>query len=701
MSNPADPKANRVPNRLIDETSPYLRQHAYNPVEWYAWGDESLAKAKREAKPIFLSIGYSACHWCHVMERESFENQETAALMNEWFVNIKVDREERPDLDHIYMSAVQMMTQHGGWPMSVFLTPEGQPFYGGTYFPPEDRMGMPSFKKILGGVANAWKTRKEEILKTAGQLSTALGDLSALTPENERVPLSLSLVDKAVDKMAHHFDPQFGGFGNAPKFFHTMDLRLFLRHAARTGDAKSQAIVSITLDRLLNGGIYDQLGGGFHRYSTDREWLVPHFEKMLYDNALLAETYLEAYQANLKEDWSRIAHETLNYVLKEMTSPEGAFYSTQDADSEGVEGKFYVWKQEEIESLLDQDVAQAFNLVYDVSASGNWEENNILNRKASLTERAAELKVDRVSLEDTLALAMRKLLAHRGERIAPHRDEKILTSWNGLMIQSMALGAQVLNDDRYLAAATKAADFMLTKLKREGDTLLLFHTYKDGWARLNGYLDDYANLMNGLITLFETDGNPRWLKEATRLAESILDQFFDVKENSFFFTPREHETLITRPREMHDGATPSATAIAITALARLGLVTGKSRYLQRAEAALAVLSKQMEMIPQATAQCLIALELLFSDPMEWVFFAGDDADENAAALQAMRKTFTPNKVTVLATAENAAELTKLTELTDGRNGIDGKATLYVCRKSTCLEPLVGQDAILAFLQKLR
>ena len=502
-------ESHQFTNRLAHETSPYLLQHAHNPVDWYAWGREALERARREEKPIFLSIGYSACHWCHVMEHESFEDADTAAVMNEHFVNIKVDREERPDLDHIYMAAVQIMTQHGGWPMSVFLTPDLEPFYGGTYFPPEPRQGMPSFKQILAGVADAWQNRRGELSRSAGQMAGALQQMNQLAGGGERP--SLELIDQAVRALERDYDPGYGGFGSAPKFPHPMDIKLLLRHWKRTGAEQSLEMVNRTLDHMARGGIYDHLGGGFHRYSTDERWLVPHFEKMLYDNALITQVCVEAYQATQNPEFSRVARETLDYVLREMTSPEGGFYSTQDADSEGVEGKFFVWPLAEIEQVLGHGAADLFAYVYDVTGEGNWDESNILNRPKTMDQCAKLLQVDRPKMEQSLAESRAKLFDVRSRRVAPSRDDKVLVSWNGLMIDAMARGFQVLGDERYLDAARRAAEFILTKMWRvtgqrtrgEGDRgrPLQFH-----YSRLTAHHSPFAFLQ----------GRPRSLQRLSR-----------------------------------------------------------------------------------------------------------------------------------------------------------------------------------------
>ncbi len=557
-------------NRLAGETSPYLLQHATNPVDWYPWSAEALARAKLENRPIFLSIGYSACHWCHVMERESFENPDIAALMNEHFVNIKVDREERPDLDQIYMSAVMAMTGHGGWPMSVFLTPDLKPFFGGTYFPPTDSRGMAGFPRILLGVHRAWQERQDEILESAAEMTEQLQALG-------RVPKGTGNFDQAIlDRSARaltlSFDPLHGGFGHAPKFPHPMDLRVLLRHHAQTGDSHSLHVVRHTLDKMARGGIYDHLGGGFARYSTDDRWLVPHFEKMLYDNALLASTYLEAYQATRDADFARVARETMDYVLARMTDALGGFYSTEDADSEGVEGKYYVWSPAQVTEVLGAERAKTFCYVYDITDTGNWEGENILNLPHTINQAARLLTRDEAELRRELAASRAELLAVRDRRVPPAKDTKVLVSWNGLMIAALAEGGRVIPDERYLEAARRASRFILDRMRRDDGRLL--HTYKEGQAKLDAYLDDYANLIDGLTRLYEATGEPPWIESALDLAEVMIGEFADLEQGGFFFTGNRHEALIARQKDVHDNATPSGNGMAATCLIRLGALTG-------------------------------------------------------------------------------------------------------------------------------
>lgn len=678
----------KSPNRLAKETSPYLLQHASNPVDWFPWGSEALTRAKRENKPIFLSIGYSACHWCHVMEHESFENEETAALLNADFISVKVDREERPDIDHIYMGAVQALTQRGGWPLSVFLTPDLKPFYGGTYFPPEDRQGMPSFKRILSGIAQAWKARKEEVVENANQLTQALKEMQTQEgPKPET--LHLDLVENGANAVGRSFDAAFGGLGSSPKFFHSMSFRLCLRHWKRSGNPTVLKLVTFTLDHLANGGIRDQLGGGFHRYSTDAEWLAPHFEKMLYDNALLAEWFLEAYQATGTDAYAGVARSTLDYVLREMSADEGGFCSTQDADSEGVEGKFYVWTQKEVVEALGEELGKVFCAAYDISPEGNWDGHCIPRVKTNLADVAQKLGQDEQWLEDELSVARRKLLTIRSQRIWPARDEKILLSWNGLMLSALALGHQVLEDERYLEAAQKTAAFLLEKFTAPQNLpsgkMRLLHSRKDGETRFNGYLDDYANLLNGLLSVFESDFDPRWTQAARLVADSLIDQFWDAKEQVFFFTGTDHESLITRPREMQDGATPSGQSIATYALLRLARTTGEQTYEDVARAALGTCEPFLRLIPTGLSQMLIALDYALEPSFEVVLVAGNESVEYEEALRKLRQSFLPHR--------------SMLERTKDHVSIGGEVTLYVCSGFTCEAPIVGLAAVLKEIEK--
>jgi uncharacterized protein YyaL (SSP411 family) len=685
----------RPANRLAGETSPYLLQHAHNPVDWYPWGPEALARAKAEDRPIFLSVGYSACHWCHVMEHECFEDREIAALMNELFVNIKVDREERPDLDQIYMAAVQAFNEgHGGWPMSVFLTPELKPFYGGTYFPPRDARGMPGFPRVLRELEKAWRERRSDVdgiadgmterLQAAGQATRGEGTLAA------------TLLDQAVRSLARAFDPRDGGFGTAPKFPHPMDLKVLLRQHARTGDEHALHMVRHTLDKMARGGIYDHLGGGFARYSTDARWLVPHFEKMLYDNALLTGVYLEAYQATRDPEYARVARQTIDYVLNRMTSPEGGIYSTEDADSEGEEGKFAVWTLAEVNDVLGAERAKAFTYVYDVTAAGNWEGKNILNQPKTIAQAARMLGRDETELRRTLDEDRAKLLAVRDRRVPPGKDTKVLTSWNGLMIGPVAEASRVLGDERYLEAARRAAGFLLDRMRTDGGRLL--HSYKDGQAKFNGYLDDYANLIDGLTRLFEASGEARWVASALDLCRVLIAEFADPEQGGFFYTGRSHEPLIARQRDAFDNATPSGNAMAATALLRLAALTGREDLEAAGRAALESMQFVMEQAPMAAGQSVVALDFLLASPRELAVAAGDDPEEYRAALEAVNARFLPHKVVAPAPGPPSAELVQLVPLLANRPAREGRVTTYICEHFACREPVVGVAGLVEALR---
>jgi uncharacterized protein YyaL (SSP411 family) len=673
--------ADRPANRLASETSPYLLQHAHNPVDWFPWGDEAFEKARREDRPIFLSVGYSACHWCHVMERESFENEPIARLMNDLFVCVKVDREERPDVDAIYMNAVQAISGHGGWPMSVFLTPDGRPFFGGTYYPPSDSRGMPGFPRVLEAVHRAWLDRRDEILATSADLTRRLEELGSV-PASEG-PLDEALLDEAARAMARSFEPRHGGFGSAPKFPHPMDLRFLLRHHERTGDAHSLHIVRHTLDHMARGGIYDHLGGGFARYSTDERWLVPHFEKMLYDNALLATTYLEAFQLTGEVEFARVTRETMDYVLGRMTSPEGGVYATEDADSEGVEGKFYVWTLAEVREVLGDDRAAVFARVYDVTDRGNWEGHSILNLPAPIAAVAPLLGKDDATLRAELDACRADLLAAREKRVPPGKDTKVLTSWNGLMIAAWAEGSRALGEPRYLEAAERAAGFLLGSMIQEDGRLL--HSYKDGRARFNAYLDDYANLIDGLTRLFEVGGDPSWLRAAIDLTAVMIREFHDPEAGGFFYTGHSHEALITRQKDAYDNATPSGTAMAATALARLGALTGREDLTGLARETLASVRTLMERAPAAAGQSLIALDFLLRPSKEVAVIAGVDPVEYGRAMAGVYKNFLPQRV--VAPKPAGIDSADLSPLLADRPARDGRTTIYVCERFACKAPV--------------
>lgn len=668
-------------NRLINETSPYLLQHAHNPVDWYAWGDEAFEKARAEDKPVLLSVGYSACHWCHVMEHESFEDEATARIMNEHFVSIKVDMEERPDVDGVYMDFVQATTGSGGYPMNVFLSPDRLPFFGGTYFPPDNRYNMPSFQRVLTSIADAWATRREELMRSAHEVFEEMRRAAVAEPSD--AALSKEQADAAVESLARYFDAANGGFGRAPKFPPAMAMEFLLRYHHRTGSEKALAMVEQTAVKMAQGGIYDQLGGGFHRYSVDNVWLVPHFEKMLYDNAQLARVYLHIFQATGDEFYKRVAQETLDYVKREMTGAAGGFYATQDADSEGVEGRFFVWTPAEIEEILGAEDAQIFNFYYDVSEEGNFEEKNILNVSYTLDATAKALQMTTEKLREVLETARRRLFDEREKRVKPFRDEKVLTAWNGLMLATFAESAAILQRNDYLAIARENADFILENLQRDG---FLLRTWKDGQAKLNAYLEDYANFADGLIELFQVSGEAKYLLEAKRLADLMIVEFWDAAAGGFFFTANNHEDLIVRKKDFFDNATPSGNSVAADLLLKLARLTGEEKYEQYAVAILRLAAAQFERYPQGFGRILSALEF-YLQPTREIVLVGDSDDLKKEIWRA----YLPNKVVVL--AANAGENADLIPLLEGRGLMDGKPTAYVCENYTCRRPVTTAEGL--------
>jgi uncharacterized protein YyaL (SSP411 family) len=689
-----------MPNQLKNETSPYLLQHADNPVDWYPWGEQALAQARQSDKPIFLSIGYAACHWCHVMAHESFEDAATARYMNEHFVNVKVDREERPDLDSIYMNAVVAMTGQGGWPMSVFLTPEGKPFYGGTYFPKTRRHGMPAFTDVLQGIAEAWRNQRGEIEKNGAQLQTALAG-GGVPGGGAELPLDERTLELALNALAHTFDPEQGGWGGAPKFPQPMTLEFLIRIYTETRDELVLKMITLTLDKMARGGMYDHLGGGFHRYSTDDHWLVPHFEKMLYDNAQLARVYLHGYQVTGNEFYKRVTAEILNYVVREMTDPNGGFYSSQDADSEGQEGKFFVWTPEEIRSALGgstsgllivskskQEVNDAalFMDAYGVTAQGNFEGKNILHRARDTDVLAEMHRMSEDEVEHKLDAARQKLWTMREHRQKPARDDKILTGWNGLMLAAFAEAARVLKREDYRQVAVRNADFLLTHLRDENGRVK--RSYNDGQARLNGYLEDYANLAEGLLALYETTFEEKYWVAARELADTILEHFSDPR-GGFFDTSDDHEELVVRPKDVQDNATPSGSAMATMVLFKLGAYTGDRRYVDAAEAAVAPLQPALAQAPTGFAWWLCGLEFELAPPKE-IAIVGEQAEHLLAVVFG---EYRPNQVVAWKRAGEESVI----PLLEGREAIGGKATAYVCQKFACQMPVTEAEALHAQL----
>jgi uncharacterized protein YyaL (SSP411 family) len=667
-------------NRLIHESSPYLLQHAHNPVDWYAWSEEALKKAQAENKPILLSIGYSACHWCHVMEKESFENEAIAALMNENFVNIKVDREERPDLDEIYMNAVQMLTGRGGWPMTMFLTPEGKPFFGGTYFPPEDRHGMPGFPKILRAVAQAYREKIREVSESVEKILDALHRMSTVA-ESDR-PFSPEIVVESAQKLSQAYDPEYGGFGNAPKFPNAGVFELFLRAYKKSKNEGFLEMIVHTLTQMAEGGIYDHLGGGFHRYSVDQKWLVPHFEKMLYDNAQLVRSYAQAYAITREPLFKKVVGETVAYLRREMLDAGGGFYSTQDADSEGEEGKFFVWTRDEVIGILGEETGELFCRAYDVSEFGNFEGKNILHPILTTKQTAALFKKAPVEVERALAEAGPKLFREREKRVKPFRDEKIIASWNGLMLSALAEASKFMDDSTGLDAARKTVDFIFSRMFQDG---LLLHVYKDGKARLLGYLDDYAFLAVGLLDLYEVTLERADLARAIELAKIMAREFWDDKDGGFFYTGKSHEALISRTKPAFDGSVPSGNAKATELLLRLYHYTGREDFLQMAERTLRIYHVAMDEQPFGFAHMLSALDFYLEKPKEIVLVGKKDDPIAAELLRQINSLYLPNKT--LQVLDPAAPAEKIPPLLAGKSLIGGKPTVYVCHRFTCSPPV--------------
>ena len=674
-----------MPNRLINETSPYLLQHANNPVDWYPWGEEALERARSEDKPILLSIGYSACHWCHVMERESFENETIAGLMNDNFVSIKVDREERPDLDQVYMQAVQMLTGSGGWPMTVFLTPEGKPFYGGTYFPPEDRQGMPGFPRLLTSIAEAYSTNRGEIDRVTKQLTTQMSQSNQISQGTSI--LTVDILHKAYSSLATNFDYQNGGFGNAPKFPQPMTPEFLLRYYHHGYNPRALELVELTLEKMAYGGIYDQIGGGFHRYSTDAYWLVPHFEKMLYDNALLARLYLHTYLITGRALYRRVVEETLDYVLREMTDSSGGFYSAQDADSEGVEGKFFVWSPDEINSVMGDADGEVFAGYYGVTGAGNFEGKNILNIRQDPEEFAETKGLTADQLGDIINRGSKALLEVREQRIHPMRDDKVLASWNGLMLRSFAEAAAALGRPDYLAVAIKNAEFLARSMKSDGR---LLRTYRDGQAKLLGYLEDYSFVIDGLLALYEATFDLRWLDEAVTLADSMIELFWDEGIGGFYDTGSDHETLVVRPRDVFDNAQPCGGSVASDVLLRLAVFTGNNDYSAKATVPLRSLHQAMSQSPGGTGHWLSALDFYVSPPKEIAVIGPRDDPTTQALLDTVFHRFLPNKVvmgveTPLIPADDNSEAD--IPLLAGRGMVGGLPSAYVCQNYACQLPV--------------
>jgi len=689
---------NRKFNKLLTEKSPYLLQHAENPVDWYPWGEEAFGKAKMEDKPIFLSVGYSTCHWCHVMAHESFEDPTIAKLMNDVFVSIKVDREERPDIDKIYMTVCQIMTNSGGWPLTILMTPDKKPFFAGTYFPKDSRFGRIGLIDLINRVKDLWKSERKELLASSEKITLALQDINIESPGRS---LEEKVLENAYSQLSMRFDEKRGGFGSAPKFPSPHNLLFLLRYWKRTEDKNALEIVESTLKAMRRGGIYDQIGFGFHRYSTDVNWLVPHFEKMLYDQALLALTYLEAYQATGNIEYGNTAKEIFIYVLRDMSSPEGGFYSAEDADSEGEEGKFYVWTKEEIENILEKEDAELIESIYNVETNGNYLDEatrektskNILHLKVDLSELTNSQEEN---FHNSIESMRQKLFNSRETRIKPHQDDKILTDWNGLMIAALAKGGFVLNEQKYIEAAKKAVNFILKDLRRSNGRLL--HRYRDGIAEIDAYVDDYSFLNWGLINLYEVTFDTFYLKTAIDLTEDQINYFWDSFIGGFFFTAEDGEKLLARQKEIYDGAIPSGNSVAMLNLLKLAQLTGNQDYEKKADYISRVFAENVRKSPVAHTFLLTAVDYAVG-PTYSLVIAGDTGKEDTNdMLSEIKKHFLPNKSLIFRPTEKISpEIDEFSNFVQNFNKFNGKATAYVCINKTCKVPTNDVNKALEYL----
>jgi uncharacterized protein YyaL (SSP411 family) len=676
--------SDRPPNGLAGQTSPYLLQHAHNPVAWFPWGEEAFAKAREEDKPIFLSIGYAACHWCHVMAHESFEDDATAALLNERFVSIKVDREERPDIDSIYMDAVQAMNGSGGWPLSAFITPAGRPFYAGTYYPPEARHGLPSFRQVLTGLSEAWRDRRDEIDAQSVRVTEAIARAGEL--EGPAEPLTAEITASALAKLREQFDGRWGGFGGAPKFPQPMTLEFLLRQALR-GEPDALEMVVITLDRMADGGMYDQIGGGFSRYSTDAAWHVPHFEKMLYDNALLARLYVRAWQVTKNDRYRRVAADTLDYLVREMQHADGGFWSSQDADSEGVEGKFFVWSWDQLVDLVGEAVATAFGATRD----GNWDGTNVLWHPIPITGIAAEFGMGTEPLSGEIDAARAVLFEVRARRVHPGTDDKVVTAWNAMAIEAFAEAGRAFDEPTYVRVAERCAAFVLAELR--GPDGRLVRSWREGVAGGPGFSDDHALLGSALLALYGTTFDLRWFLEARALADELLERFQDREHGGFFLTGTDAGAdLVIRPKELYDNAVPSGNSVAADVLLRLELLTGSARYGEAAERALRLVMDGATRAPGGFGHALCALDL-YLGPSKELAVVGDRADPNTSGLlQEVLGTYRPNLVVALAAPGDRAAAAEI-ELLRDRVQVDHAPTAYVCERFACKLPVTSPAAL--------
>ncbi|MDH4265385.1 MAG: thioredoxin domain-containing protein [Deltaproteobacteria bacterium] len=678
-------------NHLIQEKSPYLLQHADNPVDWYPWNEEAFRQAQEKDRPIFLSIGYATCHWCHVMAHESFEDEEVARLLNQSFVSIKVDREERPDIDQVYMSVCQALTGQGGWPLSIFMTPEGNPFFAGTYFPKDNRTGRVGFTVLLTRIASLWQKDREKILHSSAEIRRAIQQGPRVFDAG--VALDAGVLKKAYEQMQKSFDQEWGGFSRSPKFPTPHHLTFLLRWHKRSQEAQAGNMVEKTLKAMRHGGIFDQIGLGFHRYSVDERWLVPHFEKMLYDQALLAMAYTEAYQALGKAEYAGTVREIFSYVLRDMTSPEGGFFSAEDADSEGQEGLFYVWTPREVKKHLGEKMGGLFCRFFGITPEGNFEEGtSIPHISVPLPIFAGQEKMDAAEIGRALQSGKKKLFEAREKRVHPLKDDKIISSWNGLMIAALAKGAQALQDDGYTRAARRAADFFLAKMRNSRGRL--YRRYRHGHIAYPGFLDDYAYLVWGLIELYEATFEVRYLEQAVHLNQIMIELFGDEEKGGFYFTGQENELLIARPKEIYDGAVPSGNSVAALNLLRLARMTGDVTLEKKADQLLQFFSSAVAAVPMACTQLLMALDFVVG-PSKEIVIAGDPQEEMTRAMIALlQRRFVPNKVVLLRReGEAGKELTALSPFVAGMVPVGKKPAVYLCEGYTCRSPLTDVAAL--------
>ena len=663
-------------NKLGEESSPYLLQHAKNPVHWYAWNEEALGRAKKENKPIFLSVGYSSCHWCHVMAHESFEDEEIAKIMNENFVNIKVDREERPDLDDIYQKACQMTTGQGGWPLSVFLTPDQRPFYVGTYFPALDSYGRPGFGSLCRQLAQSWKEKPKDIEKAADSFMQNLGKLQQHQAPSE---IDKSILDEAAINLLQIADTTYGGFGQAPKFPNASNLSFMFRYSKLSGISKFQKFALLTLKKMAKGGIFDQIGGGFHRYSTDARWLVPHFEKMLYDNALLPIVYSEAYQITKDPFFGNVVKKTLGYVIREMTSSDGTFFSAQDADTNGEEGQTFVWKKQEIEKILGKD-SEIFCIYYDVTDGGNFEGNTILANNINASSLGFKFGMSEPEIQNLISKCSEKLLEIRNKREQPGKDDKIITSWNGLMVSAFLSGYRITDDSKYLDAAKQSIDFFESNFEKNH---ILHRTFKNAEPKLNGYLDDYAYMANASVDMFENTSQPKYLLFATNLANYLITHFWDDSTNGFFFTSDNHEKLIMRPKNNYDLSMPSGNSVAAYVLLKLYHITQNKQFLEIAKKIIESQAISAAENPFAFGYLLNALYLYYQKPTEITIIN----DKNSELVSSLRKKFLPESIMVLVENQSNLEALSKHSFFSGKEFQNDKTTVFVCKNFSCSLPL--------------